>query len=524
MDKYDFMSQNIITEITTTQTIDWKTDAYEIIDALREVYPDCMVLYNKEIAELAATYENASPGISIGVIGQFVSQYKFALYSIDTMEDCYCFVLRGCDSIPPVKIQLLWKQQSVEFEGSGSLKGEKVDAVLCIQEGSVWGQQLIENSKRQSECKIWEACMHLPECDNLVQFDDTLAGYRVYGESVPRLVDLKSWNSDTLIVPEPGTAIRKSIHLETLQRNADGIWLGAFGSQLCVAKNLQLPPEEWLLLSGAYEYTGKNAGWLGNQVLILTKNGKRDLLQRFDSQGQFLCSMVLEHPDKKEYKKAPSKIFGAPWLATGDPQFAVVYAGGGFWRIDNQKAVPLGLPKGFTGLEYNVGNPVWVEGHGFFFNAHTYDTDYRTWMYQLDTASWALKRCEVSSILPRGNCTMIPIIPRAIDAAMLVLEINGDGFYNITHCAYLWSQGEGICTGISMKSFNGQYPSFFYVKGISRLVAHSKDRVYQCLPIEELMALLQAQPNTAMHWVNWESNFEIPKTDGADVLWKHINK
>lgn len=117
MDKYDFMSRNIITDITTTQTIDWKTDAYEIIDALREVYPDCMVLYNKEIAELAATYENASPGISIGVIGQFVSQYKFALYGIDTMEDCYCFVLRDCDSIPPVKIQLLWKQQSVEFEG-----------------------------------------------------------------------------------------------------------------------------------------------------------------------------------------------------------------------------------------------------------------------------------------------------------------------------------------------------------------------------------------------------------------------
>lgn len=128
-----------------TVPIDWRETVDTALCVLQSTYLHLDVLTDPAITKTAAMYANVAMDEGITALGQTLTHFGIALYSVVTGDDNHVFFLRPADEKPSDSVPVIWE-------------GDLTHALLCTQAGRRWGEKAkqIRSPKLDLVIDFWD--------------------------------------------------------------------------------------------------------------------------------------------------------------------------------------------------------------------------------------------------------------------------------------------------------------------------------------------------------------------------------
>lgn len=111
-----------------TTPVDWRETVDTALSALQSAYLYLDALTDPAVNKTASMYANVALDEGIAALGQTLTYFGIALYSVVTGGDNHVFFLRPADEKPSDSVPVIWE-------------GDLTHARLCIQTGRRWGEK-----------------------------------------------------------------------------------------------------------------------------------------------------------------------------------------------------------------------------------------------------------------------------------------------------------------------------------------------------------------------------------------------
>lgn len=131
--------------LSFTTPIDWRETVETALNALQSAYPYHDTLDDPAIVKTATMYANLAMDEGIAALGQSLTHFGTALYSVATGGDEYVFFLRPADEKPSDSLPVIWE-------------GDLTHARLCTQTDRRWGEKArqIRSPKLDLVIDFWD--------------------------------------------------------------------------------------------------------------------------------------------------------------------------------------------------------------------------------------------------------------------------------------------------------------------------------------------------------------------------------
>ena len=131
--------------LSFSEPVDHRESVASVLLVLKSAYPYLDTLNESPIVKTAAMYANLAIDEGIAALGQSLSHFGCALYSVATGADNFVFFLRPADEKPVNRVPVIWD-------------GQLTHADLCLQAKRSWGEKArqIRSPKLELVADFWD--------------------------------------------------------------------------------------------------------------------------------------------------------------------------------------------------------------------------------------------------------------------------------------------------------------------------------------------------------------------------------